>query len=144
MLTQWFNLGSSLGMAIKFFWNFYFVTKVPFVAPKSFFSTYFFMRKNCSNHCFQNSNFYILCYIYVCFFSAKKMQNAEKKKKEEKIPHMGDTNSLDRCGGGWGWLMRGLKLIMWSQGQWEASGKITWEGDKHSRDNTRTDRLCDY
>ena len=43
--------------------------------------------------------------------------------------------------------MRGLKLIMWSQGQWEASKKIALKGDKQvdndEDDNTRTSRLLD-
>ena len=39
-------------------------------------------------------------------------------------------------GSGGGWPMRGLKLIIWSQGQWEASKKTTRErGQSH---NTQT------
>ena len=41
------------------------------------------------------------------------MQNKNHKKKE-----------------GEGWQMRGIELIMGSQGQWEALEKIAWEGDQ--------------
>ena len=34
--------------------------------------------------------------------------------------------------------MKGLKLIIWPQGQWEASEKIAWEGDEQHT-NTQTD-----
>ena len=49
-------------------------------------------------------------------------------------------------GGVWGgdWPMRGLKLIMWSEGQWEASKKIACEGNidnKHT--HRRISRLLD-
>ena len=40
--------------------------------------------------------------------------------------------------------MRGLDLIMLSEGQWEALKKIAWEGDKQrNNDNTRTSHLLD-
>ena len=38
--------------------------------------------------------------------------------------------------GGGGLSMRGLKLIMWSEGQWEASKKIPWEGDTQTHRHT--------
>ena len=31
-----------------------------------------------------------------------------------------------------GWPIRGLELIMWPEGQWEASKKITWKGDRQT------------
>ena len=37
-----------------------------------------------------------------------------------------------------GWPMRGLELIMWSEGQWEASNKITMKGDKKHMDIATT------
>ena len=33
---------------------------------------------------------------------------------------------------GGGWPMRGRDLIMWSEGQWEASKKDTWKGDRYT------------
>ena len=44
-----------------------------------------------------------------------------------------------------GWPMRGRDLVMWSEGQWEASKKTAWEGDKHTNKHTdkRTSRLLE-
>ena len=61
--------------------------------------------------------------------------------------------SLRYIGYVYGWPMRGLKLIMWSEGQWEAS---TWPCDKRANERPQkklqgkgtnkvgTDGPCDY
>ena len=37
--------------------------------------------------------------------------------------------------------MRGRDLVMLSEGQWEASKKIAWKGDKHQTSNAHRDSM---
>ena len=54
VLTQWFNLSSSVCVVKKLLLNSCFVTKFPFVALKSIYPKYFCIKKKpASNHCFQ-------------------------------------------------------------------------------------------
>ena len=73
MVTQWFNLGSLVGVVKSYFQIHILWRKSKNVAPKSILSNYFGL-KTCSNHC-ENSNLYIVCYKFVCFYLPKKFSN---------------------------------------------------------------------
>ena len=66
VLTQWFNLGSSVWMVQKLLSNSYLVTKVLFVALKSKLSNYFCIKTGLNHFFFKFKFVHIV--LYICEF----------------------------------------------------------------------------
>ena len=93
------------------FWELLCNHKKKIVAKKVFFgrgaNSFFWRRK------------YLVCLIFSSFLLLKKWGGVLSLVVKE------------------GWPIRGLELIMWSEGPWEASKKVTWKGDMKQKDRHR-------